>query len=64
MKIKIDRNLCQGHNRCVVLADALFDADEDGYAFVTKQPETEQEEQLARRIARACPERAVVINEE
>ena len=64
MKLKVDKKLCQGHNRCVVLAGDLFDADDDGYAFIVRQPETEEEIQLARRIVRACPERAVILSED
>lgn len=34
MKIKYDRSLCQGHNRCYMLAPELFDTDDEGYAIL------------------------------
>jgi len=53
-----------GHNRCVVLAPDLFDADDDGYAILKRDPQTDEEKVLAQRAARACPERAITIIEE
>ena len=33
MKIKYDRELCQGHNRCHSLAPELFEVDDLGWAI-------------------------------
>ena len=30
LRVRVDRTLCQGHARCVVLAPELFEADEFG----------------------------------
>lgn len=32
MKIRVNPDLCQGHNRCMSLAPELFDADDYGLA--------------------------------
>ena len=64
MRIELDRDCCVGHNRCVVLAPDLFDADEDGYAILKRDPQTDEEKALAQRAVRACPERAITIIEE
>ena len=32
MRIKVDAEKCQGHNRCFSLAVELFDVDDYGYA--------------------------------
>jgi ferredoxin len=32
MRIKVDRELCQGHNRCSALAPGLFVLDDFGFA--------------------------------
>ncbi|NCG40730.1 MAG: ferredoxin, partial [Actinobacteria bacterium] len=32
MRIKVDTEKCQGHNRCYSLAPELFDVDDYGYA--------------------------------
>ena len=64
MRIKVDRDRCQGHNRCVVLAPDLMKADDEGFADVIRPPESEEEVQLARRIVRSCPERALKLAED
>ena len=32
MKVKVDQEKCQGHNRCFVVASELFELDDYGYA--------------------------------
>ena len=34
VKIVFDREACQGHNRCHLLAPELFDTDDEGYAVL------------------------------
>ena len=34
MRVHIDSERCQGHNRCYALAPELFDVDDYGTAFV------------------------------
>jgi len=62
LRVHIDRDRCQGHNRCFALAPELFEVDEYGYAkeigdgFVP--PGLEGKARLA--VAN-CPEHAVTI---
>lgn len=62
MKIKFDRDACQGHNRCYMLAPELFDTDDEGYAILlvdgTIPAALEEKAQLA---ADNCPEFAIEI---
>ncbi|MEQ8841691.1 MAG: ferredoxin [Acidimicrobiales bacterium] len=62
MKIKYDRDACQGHNRCYMLAPELFDTDDEGYAILLVDgvvpSELEEKAQLA---ADNCPEFAIEI---
>jgi len=62
VKIKYNRDACQGHNRCYMLAPELFDTDDEGYAILlvdgTVPPELEEKAQLA---ADNCPEYAIEI---
>ncbi len=64
MRVHLDQEKCQGHNRCVVVAPELFGADELGMAWVkgdgTVLPEQEEAAQLA---ADNCPEYAITITE-
>jgi ferredoxin len=62
VKIVIDADRCQGHNRCYAIAPQLIDVDELGTAFVigdgTVAPELAEKARLA--VAN-CPERAISL---
>jgi ferredoxin len=64
MKIHVNPDKCQGHNRCYVLAPELFDVDDYGYATELNDgvvpDELVEKAQLA--IAN-CPEHAVELVE-
>ncbi len=60
MRVHIDSEKCEGHNRCVSVAPELFDSDDYGYAFVLGDGEVPPDLEEAARLAVAnCPERAV-----
>jgi ferredoxin len=64
VKVSVDPDKCQGHNRCYALAPELFDVDDYGYATAigdgTVPPELEDKARLA---AANCPEVAITIEE-
>jgi len=65
MRIEFDREKCQGHNRCYMLAPDLFDVDDEGYAILRDAGDVPPElERQARLAADNCPEFAVVLVEE
>jgi len=64
MKIRINRAACVGNARCAAVSEQLFPLDEDGYISVEEVDVPAGMEELARRGARACPERIIVIEEE
>lgn len=61
MKIRVDQDLCTGHARCGAVAPELFDLDEVGYSAVDGIEVPPGLEELARRGADACPERAITL---
>ncbi len=64
MRVHIDSEKCEGHNRCVSVAPELFDSDDYGYAFVLGDGAVPPGQEEAARLAVAnCPERAVSIIE-
>ena len=64
MKITIDAERCQGHNRCYALAPALADVDDYGAAFVVGDGNVPADlEVRARLIVDNCPEFAIEITE-
>ena len=64
LRVRVDRDKCQGHNRCKALAPELFDLDEYGNAREkgdgTVPPGLEDKAYLAKSN---CPEFAVEIIE-
>jgi len=64
MKIRIDKAACVGNARCWAVSEELFPLDEDGYIAVQEVEVPTGMEDLARRGARACPERVIEIVED
>ncbi|HTV96098.1 MAG TPA: ferredoxin [Steroidobacteraceae bacterium] len=63
MKIRIDKAKCVGNARCAAVAPQLFPLDDEGYISVQEIEVPAGMEELARRGARACPERIIVIED-
>ncbi len=62
MRVVIDSDKCQGHNRCYALAPGLFDVDDYGTAFVIGDGVVPAElEDKARLAVANCPEFAIAI---
>ena len=66
MRVQIDSEKCQGHNRCYAMAPGMFKVDEYGYASPQGDGVLADEEdlELAQRAVENCPERAIDIIEE
>ena len=65
MKVSVDPERCQGHNRCYALAPELFDVDEYGMASEKGEGEVPAELEDKARLAEAnCPEFAIHIEED
>jgi ferredoxin len=64
MKLHINRPACAGNARCAAVSEELFPLDDDGYIAVEAVDVPPGMEDLARRGARACPERIIVVEEE
>lgn len=65
MRVHVDQAKCQGHNRCVVVAPELFEADDLGLASAKGDgvvpPGQEESAHLA---VENCPEYAVTITDD
>ncbi|MCU0260390.1 MAG: ferredoxin [Ilumatobacteraceae bacterium] len=65
MRVHVDTEKCQGHNRCYALAPELFDVDDFGTAVVLNDGVVpaglEDKAQLA--VAN-CPEYAITITDD
>ena len=64
MRVHVDPEKCQGHNRCYALAPELFDVDDLGNAFELNGGEVPPGlEDKARRAVANCPEYAITTSE-
>ncbi len=62
MRIVYDRDACQGHNRCYLLAPELFDVDDEGYAVLRVEGQVPSDlEKKAQLAADNCPEYAITL---
>ncbi|BFM07768.1 ferredoxin [Halioxenophilus aromaticivorans] len=64
MKIRIDKDACVGNARCYAISEELFELNDEGYIAVTEVEVPPELEGLARRGARACPEKIIQIIED
>jgi len=65
MRVRVDGEKCQGHNRCYALVPELFDVDDLGYAHERDDGKVPKElEEKARLAVANCPERAITIEDE
>ncbi len=64
MKVRVDAEKCQGHNRCMALASGLFDVDDLGYASELNDGVVPPElEEKAQKAVDNCPEVAITIED-
>jgi ferredoxin len=63
MKIKVREGVCQGHARCAALAPHIFRLDDVGFILPGDIEVPPGDEAVAQRGARACPERALVVED-
>lgn len=59
MKIEADQDSCITAGNCVMVADALFDQDDDGVVVVLTEDVPEGEEDRAREAVKLCPASAL-----
>ena len=64
MRVQLDRDRCQGHGRCYVLASAVFESDDDGYGLIVSDDVPADQHDAARKGAGNCPEDAITLIED
>ena len=64
MRIRVDRDRCEGHGRCYTLAPALVEPDDLGNGREIGDGSVPADQEGNARLAEAnCPERAVILEE-
>lgn len=64
MKIRLERSKCSGHAQCYAIDPELFPIDDDGYSTLEERTVGPGDEQITRAGVAACPELALVIDED
>ena len=65
LRVRIERERCQGHNRCCAVAPELFEADEMGNARVLGDGSVTPALEAKAKLAMAnCPEHAIRLSQE
>ncbi len=65
MRVRVDAEKCQGHNRCFARSPQLFGVDDYGDAHEKNDGVVPADlEDEARMAVKNCPERAISISEE
>ncbi|MBO0763797.1 MAG: ferredoxin [Hyphomicrobiaceae bacterium] len=65
LRVRVDANKCQGHNRCKAVAPELFELDEYGNARASGDGRVPPgQEEMASLAKSNCPEFAVEVIEE
>ena len=65
LRVRIERERCQGHNRCCAVAPELFEADEMGNARVLGDGGVTPALEAKAKLAMAnCPEHAIRMSKE
>jgi ferredoxin len=62
MRITADRAACVGAGQCTLVAEAVFDQDDDGIVVVLDAEPDTALQGIARRAVALCPARAIRID--
>ena len=62
MKVWVDKDKCQGHTLCAMIAPESFVLDDvDGHSSAVNEIVPADQEDAVREAAQSCPEQAIVI---
>lgn len=64
MQVRLEQSRCVGHAQCYAVDPNLFPIDESGYSILGEREVTPEDEQLIREGVAACPEMAIVFEED
>ncbi|MEB3070705.1 ferredoxin [[Mycobacterium] vasticus] len=64
MRVRLDKSKCQGHAQCHAVSPELFPIDEMGYSSLEEHEVLAGDEELTRQGVAACPERALILEDD
>ncbi len=64
MKVRLERPKCAGHAQCYAVDPELFPIDDGGYSILDPHVVDPDDEQTVRDGVAACPELALIIEDD
>lgn len=64
MRVRVDNSKCAGHAQCYAVDPDLFPLDDSGYSILQEHEVKPEDEQKTREGVAACPEMALIIEED
>jgi ferredoxin len=64
VKVRLEQSKCVGHAQCYAVDQELFPIDDSGYSILDAHDVRPEDEQLVRDGVAACPELALLLEEE
>ncbi len=64
MKVRLDQSKCVGHAQCYAADPDLFPIDESGYSILEAHEVKPGDEEKTREGVAACPELALILEED
>jgi ferredoxin len=62
VKITVKEDACVGSGQCALVAESLFDQDDNGIVVLLKADPDASEETAAKKAASLCPARAIIVS--
>jgi ferredoxin len=64
MRVRVDNTKCAGHAQCYAVDPDLFPLDDSGYSILQEHEVKPEDEEKTRDGVAACPEMALVLEED
>ena len=64
MRVRVDNSKCAGHAQCYAVDPDLFPLDDSGYSILQEHEVKPEDEEKTRDGVAACPEMALVLEED
>lgn len=64
MKVRLEQSRCVGHAQCYAVDPELFPIDDSGYSVLEEREVEPEDEPKTREGGAACPELALVLEED
>lgn len=64
MRVRLETSKCVGHAQCYAVDPDLFPIDDSGYSILEEREVKAEDEQATRDGVAACPELALILEED